>query len=51
MKFKNKYFEIYEIKLSNDNVDWRNLIISGTNFDITNIPVLPTDLTLLNNIE
>ena len=44
MNYKNKYFELYEIKLSNDSPDWRNLTISGIEFDTSNIPELPNNL-------
>lgn len=47
MKYKDKYFELYEIKLSNDSPDWRNLTISGIEFDTSNIPELPNNLNSL----
>lgn len=50
-KFKNKYFELYEIKLSNNSKDWRNLIISGVEFNTTNVLELPNDLTVFNIIQ
>jgi hypothetical protein len=43
-----KQFSVYEIKLSNKSDKWRNIIVSGTEFDNTNIPDIPNDM---NNMK
>jgi len=44
--FINKRFKIYEIKLSNKDKRWRNIVISGQKFD-DNVSKLPDNLEIL----
>ena len=46
-KFLDKKFKIYEIKLSNKSEIWRNIRISGSNFDMNDVPDIPTNLETL----
>ena len=46
--FINKRFKIYEIKLSNKDKQWINIVISGQKFD-ANVSKLPDNLEILNN--
>ena len=48
LDFKNKICKVYEVKLSNKDEKWQNLIWSGKSFDTENIPVLPSDDDLNN---
>jgi hypothetical protein len=46
--FLKKNFKIYEIKLSNKNNIWKNIILSGEDFDNKNISKLPDNLEKLS---
>lgn len=43
-----KKFKIYEIRLSNKNEIWRNIIVKGKYFDSTNVEELHTNINSLN---
>ena len=43
MDFENMNFKVYEIRLSNIHHTWKNIKISGDDFDISQIPELPSD--------
>lgn len=44
-------FIVYEVKLSNTSELWRNLIISGKEFNISDIPEIPDNLDKLSGLE
>lgn len=46
--FINKIFKIYEIRLSNKSDEWRNIIISGEQFNTKDIPNIPNNLKEFN---
>lgn len=48
---RQKHFKVYEIRLSNESPEWRNIVLSGQTFSADDVPDLPDNLETLTNSD